>query len=403
MRQFLKTVPAVQYLYGQYRLQRLRQAYGPEFSRLADLVACGVPPLCLANSLNEFESLVRHPLFPPELIDSLMPPGPGSALDRAFVNFTAGHLAEQAVAAEWQRAQTISEDSERRLTEYLNRYITYALRTFAVYLEVLGHPKSSDAIRISRVLGELEGEDGELLDVGCAFVPLAERYARMRRWVGLDLSLPSLGIGRIVHHVPAASLVCGYSESLPFPDGSFDVVVSSEVLEHTPRPLRMIAEIARVLRGGGKAVVSVPMHIVDFQGGRQHRIGPTDSTHRLQFHSLDDLQRLFPQHGLPVERLQSDPHYIFTLRRDKSGVQAFRRSGVRVDRDGLASDLAGPECLNARTPERLNLACPDCRAPLEPSETALHCPTCDVRFARRGGVPVLLPRDLRPARLDLAA
>jgi len=227
MRQFLKTIPALQYVYGHYRLRRFRHAYGPVFSRLLDFEPPGMPPLYLANSLNQFEWLVRHPLFPADLIERLMPPGPGPAIERAFTNFTRGYVAEQQLAGEWQHSATLSEESERRLVEYLNRYVTYALRTFAVHLEVRGNPKSPDAIRISRMLAEWEGEEGELLDVGCAFVPLAERYVRMRRWVGLDLSLPALTIGRIVHDAPAASLVCGYSENLPFPDQSFDVVVSS--------------------------------------------------------------------------------------------------------------------------------------------------------------------------------
>ena len=54
--------------------------------------------------------------------------------------------------------QEAVQAAERRLTEYLNRYVTYALRTFAVHLEVRGNPKSSDAIRIRRMLAELEGE-----------------------------------------------------------------------------------------------------------------------------------------------------------------------------------------------------------------------------------------------------
>jgi SAM-dependent methyltransferase/uncharacterized protein YbaR (Trm112 family) len=255
---------------------------------------------------------------------------------------------------------------------------------------------------MSRVLGELEGEEGALLDVGCAFVPLAERYARMRQWVGLDLSLPALTIGRIVHDAPTASLVCGYSENLPFPDQSFDFVVSSEVLEHTPRPLRMIAEIARVLRGGGKAILSVPMHIVDFQDGRQHRIGPTDSTHRFQFHSLDELQRLFQQQGLSVERLQSDPHYVFTLRREP-GTRDEEKGMRDEETAGRASPLI--PCPSSGCPRSGRIphpfACPDCRAPLQPVDAALRCPACDTRFARHEGVPVLLPRRLRSARLDL--
>src|SRR5258708_6752864 len=102
MRQFLKTIPAVQYVYGHYRLQRFRQAYGPEFSGLLDVVPPGGPPLCRANSVNQFEGLVRHPLFPPDLIERLMRAGPGAAIERAFANFTRGYVAEQQLAGEWQ-------------------------------------------------------------------------------------------------------------------------------------------------------------------------------------------------------------------------------------------------------------------------------------------------------------
>jgi SAM-dependent methyltransferase len=46
--------------------------------------------------------------------------------------------------------------------------------------------------------------------------------------------------------------------ALPFPDASFDHVVVSEMLEHVPADRTAIAEVARVLRPGGTAAVSVP-------------------------------------------------------------------------------------------------------------------------------------------------
>jgi SAM-dependent methyltransferase len=360
---------------------------------LLDAVPAGMSPLQIANSLSEFEWLIRHPLFPAGLLEGLFcadglsesrtsSPGGEPASDQvlrlAFADFARGYQVEQGLAAEWQHARTIAEEAERRLTEYLNRHATYALRTFAVHLEMNSNPECTDAIRMRRMLGELEGEEGELLDIGCAFVPLAERYAGMRRWVGLDLSLPALAIGRIVNQVPVECLVCAYSEDLPLPNQSFDVVVSSEVLEHTPRPRRMVAEIARVLRVGGKAILSVPQHIVDFQDGRQDQIGATDSTHRFHFHTLQELQTLFEEHGLSVERLQADPHYIFTLRRIATGDPPSQ----------TASDSQVP------------FVCPDCHGPLQTDGPMLTCAACAVQFVRRDGVPVLLPRRLRSARLD---
>jgi SAM-dependent methyltransferase len=45
---------------------------------------------------------------------------------------------------------------------------------------------------------------------------------------------------------------------LPFADATFDNVVCLEVLEHVPDPAIVIAEIARVLRPGGQAWLSMP-------------------------------------------------------------------------------------------------------------------------------------------------
>jgi SAM-dependent methyltransferase len=45
---------------------------------------------------------------------------------------------------------------------------------------------------------------------------------------------------------------------LPFDDGSFDVVIAAEVLEHIPEDTAAIAELCRVLRPGGLIAVTVP-------------------------------------------------------------------------------------------------------------------------------------------------
>lgn len=47
--------------------------------------------------------------------------------------------------------------------------------------------------------------------------------------------------------------------AIPVPDGSFDVVVCTEVLEHVPEPIRVVGEIARVLCKGGKLYLTAPL------------------------------------------------------------------------------------------------------------------------------------------------
>jgi SAM-dependent methyltransferase len=55
-----------------------------------------------------------------------------------------------------------------------------------------------------------------------------------------------------------ARSVAGDATAMPFGDGSFDRVIAAEVLEHIPRDQQAMNEIARVLRPGGIAAVTVP-------------------------------------------------------------------------------------------------------------------------------------------------
>lgn len=56
----------------------------------------------------------------------------------------------------------------------------------------------------------------------------------------------------------SATLGAADAARLPFPDASFDRVICSEVLEHVPDPDAALAEIARVLKPGGRFALSVP-------------------------------------------------------------------------------------------------------------------------------------------------
>lgn len=71
--------------------------------------------------------------------------------------------------------------------------------------------------------------------------------------IGLDLPDESL-----TDHWRTAGVPMFYGDAtrLPFADGTIDLVVCLEVLEHVPRPERALAELARVC--GGTAVMSVP-------------------------------------------------------------------------------------------------------------------------------------------------
>lgn len=53
---------------------------------------------------------------------------------------------------------------------------------------------------------------------------------------------------------------CENLETLTFASESFDLVISSDILEHVRRPMRAFEEIYRVLRPGGRHIFTVPMN-----------------------------------------------------------------------------------------------------------------------------------------------
>lgn len=101
--------------------------------------------------------------------------------------------------------------------------------------------------------------DGDaILDVGCGTGALLESVAARApgtRRVGVDLSPAMLAVA---HRKlgDRASLVAAEAGHLPFPDQSFDLVLSSSALHYWPDPARGLAEIARVLVPKGRVVVT---------------------------------------------------------------------------------------------------------------------------------------------------
>ena len=100
-----------------------------------------------------------------------------------------------------------------------------------------------------------EVSDKDVLEAGCGTAYVSAWIARLGgRPVGLDPTSEQLATARTLQdefgvHFP---LVLGAAETLPFPDGSFDVVVSEYGAAIWADPCRWIPEAARVLRPGGE-------------------------------------------------------------------------------------------------------------------------------------------------------
>ena len=58
----------------------------------------------------------------------------------------------------------------------------------------------------------------------------------------------------------AAATAAAVGEELPFADGSFDIVLSDNVIDHAEQPLKIIDEIVRVMKPGGILYFTVNVH-----------------------------------------------------------------------------------------------------------------------------------------------
>lgn len=113
------------------------------------------------------------------------------------------------------------------------------------------------------------GRGTKVIDVGCgAGRHSFEAYRRGADVVAFDQNATELGEVDVLFRAMAdagepppsahAETVVGDARALPYPDGTFDCVIASEILEHVPADDAVIIELIRVLKVGGQLAVTVP-------------------------------------------------------------------------------------------------------------------------------------------------
>lgn len=113
---------------------------------------------------------------------------------------------------------------------------------------------------ILRSLAGLPLENVRMLDAGCGTGGLLRRVRGARpRWnlTGLDYSPDACALTR---ERTDAEVVHGSIMALPFGDGQFDAVVSCDVLCQVMDPGQAVREFARVLKPGGRLVLTMPAY-----------------------------------------------------------------------------------------------------------------------------------------------
>jgi SAM-dependent methyltransferase len=187
---------------------------------------------------------------------------------------------------------------------------------FTKTAEVFGDYAVSHRVTEAESLAHMvsAGAEDRAVDLACGPGTLALRFAKHVRWVcGLDFTPAILERARqtaahegLLHKMTFA---IGDAQSLPFADASLDIAVTSYSLHHISDPARVIAEMARVVRRGGR------VGVIDIEAPEDPKV--RELNHRIEFirdnsHSRSltqsEFEAMFAAAGLRIIHMQHKGH-----------------------------------------------------------------------------------------------
>jgi SAM-dependent methyltransferase len=161
---------------------------------------------------------------------------------------------------------------------------------------------------------------GRLLDVGCGekpyeplFRPYVTEYVGVEYSETFDLTAASGAAASDGANRKRGPDVVYRGDRMPFPDRSFDTVLSVQVLEHTPRPGALVREMSRVLKDDGLLILMAPFQF------RLH-----EQPHDYFRYSPHGLRQLCAEAGLTVTHFEQQGSLWSVLGHKLNSYLAFR-------------------------------------------------------------------------------
>jgi predicted SAM-dependent methyltransferase len=99
--------------------------------------------------------------------------------------------------------------------------------------------------------------------------------------------------------------------SIPVPDGSFDVILCTEVLEHVPEPVKAVREMARIIRTGGRLLMTAPL------GSGLHQL----PYHYYGGYTPEWYKHFFPKFALQVKEITQNGGFFKLLAQECARVK----------------------------------------------------------------------------------
>jgi SAM-dependent methyltransferase len=154
---------------------------------------------------------------------------------------------------------------------------------------------------LDRYIGRSNGDQRQILDVGCGTGTMLSHLAAYGKAQGIDIDEEAVGY---CHERGLLDVRLGEAADLPFPDGSFDLVTALDVVEHLDDDAAALREAGRVLRPGGYVLVTVPAH--RFMWGDQDEV----NLHKRRYVASEIRDRLRAT-GFQVERVSYINAFMF--------------------------------------------------------------------------------------------
>lgn len=201
------------------------------------------------------------------------------------------------------------------------------------------------------------GPEDTVLDVACGGGNVVCAFARIvRHATGIDMTPAMLERAARMAAEKQLSNVAwdrGDVSSLPYPDGTFSIVVTRFSFHHFPDPLVVLREMKRVCAPGGRVLVA-DMHtaIKQSQADEFNRMELLrDPSHVRALH-LEELKALFPAAGLPAameahyelrDELENLLGRSFPNPGDDDKIRAIFHASAEDDRLGIPIRLEGTQ------------------------------------------------------------
>jgi 2-polyprenyl-3-methyl-5-hydroxy-6-metoxy-1,4-benzoquinol methylase len=171
--------------------------------------------------------------------------------------------------------------------------------------------------------------------------------------IATDFSITAVQkAGRYAHAAGLSRVrwAVGDIQAIAHPDATFDTVISSETIEHVPSPSSALAELSRVLKPGGRLLLTTPNYLgimgaYRLYCGLRGRVFTEEGQPINNFLLLPTTRAWVSRAGLRVVLAKSVGHYLPFPGRSPLRMPIFDRAGILTRWLGLHSLIIGEKPL----------------------------------------------------------